>query len=50
VVPSWEEHLRQHEDRLTGTDQQYEEAATAFSDLSEETSHLIAVELPEDGV
>jgi MFS family permease len=48
VVPSWDEHLRQHGDRLTGTDQQYEEAATAFSDLPEETSHLIAVELPDD--
>ncbi|HEV2027045.1 MAG TPA: MFS transporter [Candidatus Dormibacteraeota bacterium] len=47
VVPSWEEHLRQHVDRLTGTDQQYEEAAAAFSDLPEETSHLIAVELPD---
>jgi MFS family permease len=47
VVPSWDEHLRQHEDRLTATDQQYEEAATAFSDLPEQTSHLIAVELPD---
>ena len=47
VVPSWDEHLRQHGDRLTGTDKQYEEAATAFSDLPEETSHLIAVELPD---
>ena len=47
VVPSWEEHLRQHEDRLTGTDQQYEQAATAFSGQPEETSHLIAVDLPD---
>ena len=47
VVPSWEEHLRQHADRLTGTDQQYEEAAEAFSDRQADTSHLIAVELPE---
>ena len=46
TVPSWEEHLRQHSDRLTGTDQQYEEEAQAFSDPQEETSHLIAVELP----
>jgi hypothetical protein len=46
-VPSWDEHMRQHEDRLTGADQEYEEAATALSDLSEETSHLIAVELPD---
>ena len=47
VVQSWEEHLRQHSDRLTGTDQQYEEEAEAFSDPPEETSHLIAVELPD---
>src|ERR1700674_83826 len=46
TVLSWEEHLRQHSDRLTGTDQQYEEEAQAFSDPQEETSHLIAVELP----
>ncbi|HXC76351.1 MAG TPA: MFS transporter, partial [Candidatus Acidoferrum sp.] len=47
VVSSWEEHLRQHGDRLTGTDQQYDEAAGALSDRSPETSHLIAVEVPE---
>jgi len=47
VVSSWEEHLRQHADRLTGTDQQYEEEAEAFSDRPTDTSHLIAVELPE---
>jgi predicted MFS family arabinose efflux permease len=46
-VPSWDEHMRQHEDRLTGADQLYEEAATALSDQPEETSHLIAVELPD---
>jgi hypothetical protein len=42
VVSSWEEHLRQHGDRQPGTDQQYDEAADAFSDSSPETSHLIA--------
>jgi len=46
VVSSWEEHLRQHSDRLTATDQLYEEAAQAFSDRPE-TSHLIAVDLPD---
>jgi predicted MFS family arabinose efflux permease len=46
VVSSWEEHMRQHAERLTGTDRQYEEEAQAFSDPPEETSHLIAVELP----
>ena len=47
VVSSWEEHMRQHAERLTGTDRQYEEEAQAFSDPPEETSHLIAVELPD---
>jgi hypothetical protein len=47
VVPTWEEHMRQHADRLTGTDQQYEEAVSSLSDPPEETSHLIAVELPD---
>jgi hypothetical protein len=47
TVPSWDEHLKQHSDRLTGTDQQYEEEAKAFSASPVETSHLIAVDLPD---
>jgi MFS family permease len=47
AVPSRAEHLRQHSDRLTATDQQYEEAAEAFSGPPE-TSHLIAVDLPDN--
>jgi MFS family permease len=47
VVPSWDEHMRQHSDRLTGTDQKIEEEAQAFSDSPEETSHLIAVDVPD---
>ena len=47
AVPSWEEHLRQHSERLTRTDQQYEEEAEAFTAGPEDTSHLIAVELPD---
>jgi hypothetical protein len=46
VVSSWQEHLRQHADRLTATDQQYDAEAQAFSDPPE-TSHLIAVDLPD---
>ena len=42
VVPSWEEHLRQHNDRLTGADRQYEEQADALSDPPPQTVHLIA--------
>jgi MFS family permease len=40
-VPSWEEHLRQHEGRLTATDQAIEEAALAFSDPPAEADHLL---------
>jgi transmembrane secretion effector len=47
TAPSWEEHLRQHSDRPTGTDQQYEEEAKAFSVSPPDTSHLIAVDLPD---
>ena len=40
-VSSWEEHLRQHEDRLTATDQVVEEAALAFSDPPAYSDHLL---------
>jgi len=43
-VPSWEEHLRQHRDRLTGADRDYDAQARALSDPAPEASHLIAVE------
>lgn len=46
VVPSWEEHLRQHADRQTGTDWAFEERANALSDPPPETSHLIGAEVP----
>jgi len=32
VVASWEEHLRQHRERMTATDRGYEEEAKALSD------------------
>jgi MFS family permease len=41
TVPSWEEHLRQHEGRLTGTDQEIEETALAFSDPPARAEHLL---------
>lgn len=47
VVPSWEEHLRQHRERLTGADRHYEEQADALSDPPPQTEHYIAVEPPE---
>jgi predicted MFS family arabinose efflux permease len=39
-VPSWQEHLRQHEGRLTGTDRVVEEAVLAFSDPPAKGDHL----------
>jgi MFS family permease len=40
-VPSWEEHLRQHEGRLTATDRVVEEAALALSDPPARADHLL---------
>jgi MFS family permease len=40
-VGSWEEHVRQHEDRLTAADQEIEEAALAFSDPPARAEHLL---------
>ena len=40
-VSTWKEHLRQHEGRLTATDQVVEEAALAFSDPPVSTDHLL---------
>ncbi len=47
VVPSWEEHLRQHRDRLTGSDRQHEEQADALSDPPSQTTHLFAADIPD---
>jgi MFS family permease len=47
VVPSWEEHQRQHTERLTETDRQYEEQADALSDPPPQTSHLLAADVTE---
>jgi MFS family permease len=40
-VPSWEEHERQHEGRLTSADRAVEEAALAFSDPPARAEHLL---------
>jgi quinol monooxygenase YgiN len=40
-VPSWEEHERQHEGRLTQADRTVEEAALAFSDPPAQPRHLL---------
>jgi len=44
VVASWEEHLRQHRDRLTGADRDFDAKAEDLSDPPSQTRHLIAAE------
>jgi MFS family permease len=43
-MPSWEEHMRQHHQRLTGNDATFDTEARALSDPPSRTSHLIAVD------
>jgi MFS family permease len=47
VVPSWEEHLRQHHERLTDFDRQHQEQAAALSDPPPQTTHLLAADVPD---
>jgi MFS family permease len=44
-VASWEEHLRQHRERQTGTDLQYHDDAAALSDPRPQTSHYLAADV-----
>ena len=44
LVASWEEHLRQHEERLTATDRAVEERARQLSDRPVETKHYLAAD------
>jgi MFS family permease len=44
AVASWDEHLRQHSDRLTGTDTEYLDTARSMSDPPPRTAHLLATE------
>ncbi len=46
-VPSWEEHLRQHRERQTGTDLEYHDAVAALSDPPPQTGHYLAAGLHE---
>jgi hypothetical protein len=43
-VASWEEHLRQHRERLTGADIEFEDTAKALSSTTPQTRHLISTE------
>ena len=47
VVASWDEHLRQHRERLTATDLAYEEQAKALSETVPQTWHLLPTDLDE---
>ncbi|HUL27656.1 MAG TPA: MFS transporter [Streptosporangiaceae bacterium] len=42
TVPSWDEHLRQHQERQTGTDLEFHDAAAALSDPPPQTDHYLA--------
>ena len=44
-VASWEEHLRQHRERQTGTDLQYHDDAAALSDPPAQTAHYLAADV-----
>jgi MFS family permease len=44
-VPSWEEHLRQHDERQTGTDLEYHDAAAVLSDPRPQTDHYLAADI-----
>lgn len=44
IVSSWEEHMRQHTNRQTGTDAEFVQAVEVLSDPPPQTTHLIAAE------
>jgi hypothetical protein len=46
-VASWEEHLRQHRERLTGTDLQYHDDDAALSDPRPQTDHYLTATIHE---
>jgi MFS family permease len=43
LVPSWAEHVRQHDERLTGADQALEERAIALAEATPQVQHLFSV-------
>lgn len=45
LVPSWEEHMRQHRERWTGDDQTIQDHVDVFSDPPAVTQHLLGAEL-----
>ena len=49
VVPSWQEHARQHQERQTETDRDYEARARELSETPPRTAHLISAEVDRRG-
>ena len=47
VVPSWDEHMRQHRDRLTRVEQTDEELVNSLSDPEPVTEHLLAADVSD---
>jgi MFS family permease len=47
TVRSWDEHLRQHGDRLTGADQEFERRALELAEPDPEVEHLFPAESEE---
>jgi hypothetical protein len=47
VVASWEEHLRQHSERMTATDLAYIDQARALSETTPHVWHLLPAGLDE---
>jgi len=47
TVPSWVEHLRQHQERQTTTDLGYHDDAAALSDPPPQTDHYLAADVRE---
>jgi MFS family permease len=45
LVPSWDEHMRQHRERWTGDDQTIQDNVNVFSDPPPVTQHLLGAEL-----
>lgn len=50
LVGSWQEHLGQHEDRLTGTDRQLDEQAQALADGPPRVRHLLPADRSVDRI
>jgi hypothetical protein len=47
IVDSWEEHLRQHNERQTGTDRDIEKDVAALAESPPQVTHLIGVDTPD---